>query len=606
MKNTLLSILSVCVLGLVISGCRHAVAPSVPVAEAQPDPAAKLLPLLEAGKGKPLLPELAARTPEQWAATPAAALILPWAREAAAETDLPETTYTRYRQFKKTGERPPYEGPYFEKRALLAREAGAAWLDRDDTRIARINDLIWSICEETNWVVPAHESHAIDLFASETACDLAQVLMVFGDRLPEEIRSRVRDEIKRRILDPYLANGAEYSWGSGRNNWTGVCAGSVGQTFLLMEEDPVRLSKAIATVLEQLDRFIAKAFTEDGASLEGMGYWNYGLSHYVSFAEMLRERTNGAIDLLAQEKLKAIAQYPGTVHLGGGIYASFADAHETSEVEPYLAARIAQRTGAAELLALAGGVTDWRFNTLLRNATWWNGVKTEEPPMREAFLPKAGIAKFVSGPAVLAIKAGYNDEPHNHNDIGSFMLCCDGAAYLCDPGGGLYNRDYFSRKRYDNVFANSYGHSVPRIGGKLQQPGPNFKGTIERTGDKAVAIRFENAYGIPELREATRRAALQDGMLTLEDAFAFDGAGLEVEEAFVTWQKVEVNGGTARIFTDKGAVTITADQGAFTAEPLTEACNANHKKGMLTRIALALPAAPKIVTQFTMQYTRAK
>ncbi len=612
MKTQHLVLLSVCACALFTLGCRHAATPPVaePVAEAKPDPAAKILHALEAGKSGPLFPELTARTPEEWAKMPVAGQILPWARESASTTTMPATTYTLYRRFKVAGERPPYEGPYFEKRTLLTREVIAAWLDHSDARIDRINDLIWSICEETTWVVPAHERGGsvqfIDLFASETGCDLAQVLMVLGDRLPEEIRNRVRDEIKRRIMDPYLAHGAEYSWGSGRNNWTGVCAGSVGQTFLLLEDDPARLSQALTTVLEQLDRFIKNAFTEDGASLEGIGYWNYGLSHYVSFAEMLRERTNGTMDLLGQEKMKAIAQYPGTVYLGNGVYASFADAHETSEVEPYLAARISQRTGATELLGLVGNPTDWRLNTLLRNLTWWDGTKVAEPPLREAFLPKSGIAKFVSGPAVLAIKAGHNDEPHNHNDIGSFVLCYDGVACLCDPGGGLYNADYFSKKRYDNVFANSYGHSVPRIGGKLQQPGKQFNGTIERTGDKSVAIRFENAYGIPELREASRRAALQDGTFTLEDTLAFNGAGMEVEEAFVTWQKVEVNGNTARITTDKGGLVITADQGIFTTEPLTEACKANHKKGLLTRIALTRPAATTIATRFTMRYTPTK
>ncbi len=604
MKTSITVLLLACALGLIPTGCVHA--ETSPATQAKPDPAAGILRALETGKTGPLFPELTAHSPEEWAATPAGAQILPWARESAAVTAIPETTYTLYRRYKVAGERPPYEGPYFEKRKLLTQEVVAALLDHSDARMGRINDLLWSICEESTWVVPAHEVHIIDLFASETACDLAQVLMVLGDRLPEEVRNRVRAEVKRRILDPYLERGAQMSWGSGRNNWTGVCAGSVGQTFLLLEEDPARLSQALATVLEQLDRFLQNAFTEDGASLEGIGYWNYGLSHYVSFAEMLRERTNGSIDLLGQEKLKAIAQYPGTVYLGNGLYASFADAHETSEVEPYLAARIAQRTGANELLGLVGNPADWRLNTLLRNLTWWDGTKAAEPPLRDAFMPKSGIAKLVSDRAVLAIKAGHNDEPHNHNDIGSFVLCFDGIAYLCDPGGGLYNADYFSKKRYENVFANSYGHSVPRIGGKLQQTGKQFNGTMEHTADNTVSIRFENAYGITELREASRRVTLQDGVLTMEDTFAFNGTGLEVEEALLTWQRVEVNNNMARVSTDKGTLEITADQGVFTAEPLTDACKANHKKGMLTRIALTRPAAPGIATRFTMKYTAAK
>jgi hypothetical protein len=604
MKTPLLSVMSVCACCLLTLGCRHAGAQQE--AQPQPDFSAEVLRALQEGKTGPLFPELTARTPQEWAAMPAAAQILPWARGSASETAMPQLTYSLYRSYRSTGERPPYEEPCFLKRSLLTREVTAAWLDNSDARMDRINDLVWSICEESTWVVPAHEKHEIDLFSAETGCELAHVLLLLGERLPEEIRSRVRDEVKRRILDPYLARGDRYSWGDGRNNWTGVCAGSVGQAFLMLEEDPVRQARAITVVLAQLDRFLQNAFAEDGASLEGIGYWNYGLSHYAAFAGMLLERTSGAIDLLGQERIKAIAQYPAAVYLGNGHYASFADAHEGSQVEPFLAARIAQRAGTPELLGLAGNATNWRLNTVLRNLTWWDGAKAPEPPLHDAFMPKSGIAKLVSGRAVLAIKAGHNDEPHNHNDIGSFVLCFDGVAYLCDPGAGLYDAAYFGVNRYKNVFAGSYGHCVPRIGGKQQASARRFCGTIERTGDKAVSIRFEKAYDIDELRAASRRADLKDGVLTLEDGFAFDGAGLEVEEAFVTWQKVEVNGSVARLSTDTGALEITADQGFFTAEPLDEACKANHKKGLLTRIALTRPAAATLATRFTMRFTPAK
>ena len=53
-------------------------------------------------------------------------------------------------------------------------------------------------------------------------------------------------------------------------------------------------------------------------------------------------------------------------------------------------------------------------------------------------------------------------------------------------------------------------------------------------------------------------------------------------------------------------VLIHGHQGVFTAEPLAEACEANHKKGMLTRIALTRAAAPGISARFTMRYTPLK
>ncbi|MCX5757797.1 MAG: heparinase II/III family protein [Candidatus Hydrogenedentes bacterium] len=477
--------------------------------ESKPDPAVEALRAKLGVSQQTLLPELAAHTPGEWTATPHGAALLKWAREADAVKTVPETTYTLYRRFRVAGERPSYEGPYFEKRQLLARAVLSAWVAPTEERIIRLNDLIWSICEETTWVVPAHEKKNegfIDLFASETAADLAHALALLGDRLNSEIRARVHDEVNRRVLDPYLHHAHEYSWGLGRNNWTGVCAGSIGQTFLLMEDDPERLAQGIAYVIEHLDKFIANAFEEDGGCLEGIGYWNYGLVHFVGFAEMLRDRTKGAVDLLANPKLAAIARYPLVAYLGNGLYASFADAHEHSTVHPFLAARFAERYGVKGLLGLTFEETGWPLSTALRNLVWWNGEKPGEPVLEDAFLPQSGIARFCAPPFVLAIKAGHNDEPHNHNDVGSFVLAAGGQVYLCDPGGGLYDASYFGPKRYENVFANSYGHSVPRIGGTLQAPGRTHCGTIERTGEKSVGIRFEKAYSMATANPSKKRS----------------------------------------------------------------------------------------------------
>ncbi len=559
-----------------------------------------------------LLPELQTRPVSELAETEHGAAILNWARKAPETTTIPETTYTRYRQFRRMGARAPYEGPYFKKRQLLAQEVMAAWLGNDDSRIDRLNDLIWSICEETTWVAPAHEKNVwtIDLFSAETAVNLAHVLELLGDRLPEEVRDRVRAEIKSRIMDLYLEHGSEYWWAAGRNNWTGVCAGSIGQTFLLLEDDVERQAQALALVLEQLERFIEHAFEEDGGCLEGIGYWNYGLIHYVGFAEMLRARTNGAIDLLSHEKLRAIAQYPMTVAMGPHVYASFADSHEHSAVRPFLAARLAERTGAVGLRGMIGGTTSWRLTTVLRNLTWWDGKPGAMPPLESVFLPVSGIARLVDesgGVAlVLAAKAGHNGEPHNHNDVGSFILRVGEQTYLCDPGGGLYNKDYFGPKRYENVFANSYGHSVPRIGGQLQAPGAERRGTMERLEENSIRITFHGAYNVPGLEEAARVITVHNGRATLEDVFRFRGDGLEIEEAFITWRNVEVDGSAARVITGDGVLEIRAEQGTFAAERLEDACEANQKSGVLTRLTVNYPPSPKITARFTITFHPAK
>lgn len=553
-------------------------------------------------------PEFEAISPETLATTPDGAALRAWAREAANEKRIPETTYTLYRLFKATGDRDAFQSPYFAKRSLLGQEALAVLLGGDMTRVDRLNDLIWSVCEETWWVLPAHEKNDnyIDLMAAETGAWLSQVAACLGDRLPEEIRERVRREVTRRILDPYLQFGKGYGWNVGHNNWTGVCAGSVGQVFLLMEPDMDRQAQGLALAVQQLNRFIEHGFSEDGSCLEGIGYWSYGLSEFCVFAEMMRARTDGKIDLLASDKMKLIARYPLSVYLGHGTYASFADSHEHNSISPYLAGRLAERTGVTELNLLASDSPQSQFHFALRNLLWKGEQTSEALPVTDIYLPESGIIKLTAsvGDRVLALaaKAGNNAEPHNNNDVGSFVLAVDGVVYLCDPGAGLYNRDYFGKKRYESIFANSYGHSVPRINGHLQPEGVEFCGALEKTGDKSARIRFEKAYDLPELTEATRSITLEETGIILEDHFGFSGSGLETEEAFMTWQQVETDGSTARIITDSGVLEIQADSGTFAAENLEETCRVNKKSGVLTRITLTKPAASNITATFVMTF----
>ncbi len=536
----------------------QAASPEIPALESA---AASMKQVLEATPtGGVLFPEFEAIPLETLAATPAGSALLAWAREAAAETDIPETTYSLYRLYRATGDRDMFQGPYFRKRSLLAQEALAVLLGGDMMRLDRLNDLIWSVCEETWWVLPAHEKDDgfIDLMAAQTGAWLSQIAVCLGDRLPEEMRNRIQREVTRRILEPYLQHGEAYWWNQGRNNWTGVCAGAVGQAFLLMEPDLDRQSRGLALVVQQLNRFIEHGFNEDGACLEGIGYWGYGLSEFSVFAEMMRARTGGKIDLLASEKMKQIARYPLDVYLGHGTYASFADSHESNSISPYLAGILASRTGATELNLLTADSPQGQLHFALRNLLWTGEKQAGDMPITDMYLPGSGLIKMTAPAAgrtlVLAAKAGHNAEPHNNNDVGSFIIAVDGVVYLCDPGAGLYNRDYFSGKRYESIFANSYGHSAPRIGGQLQKTGAKFSGTLEKTGDKTALIRFEKAYGLSELVEAARTLTVSDAGVTLEDRFQFSGDGLEVEEAFMTWRTVETEGPLARISTDTGVL----------------------------------------------------
>ena len=141
----------------------------------------------------------------------------------------------------------------------------------------------------------------------------------------------------------------------------------------------------------------------------------------------------------------------------------------------------------------------------------------DAPQIDDAVLYGGGVARLVAPlaccdqPVIAAIKAGHNAENHNQNDVGSFVVHVDGESLLTDPGRGLYSRFYFSDQRYENIFANSFGHSVPRIGGQLEAPGAEFRGElfeVQLAGTfKKAVVEFPRAYPLPQLAGLRARAA---------------------------------------------------------------------------------------------------
>ena len=85
---------------------------------------------------------------------------------------------------------------------------------------------------------------------------------------------------------------------------------------------------------------------------------------------------------------------------------------------------------------------------------------------------------YRSEPYNFVCKAGYKNEPHNHNDVGSFMVSKGGKVTFTDPGTGEYTRQYFNAERFTILEPSSRSHSVPIINGCYQSFGVNEKADI--------------------------------------------------------------------------------------------------------------------------------
>ncbi len=519
---------------------------------------------------------------------------------------IPPLPYSGYREFRRTGNRQNYQALLGARHRQLMGAAAACFLGLDYFRY--LQDLLWAECETTTWMMPAHEhrGESIALRVATHAADFATIITVLKDRLEPEVYERVAGEVRCRVLDAYLDPGNRFSWRDGleggSNNWNAVCNGGVGVAAMLLERDPKRLAQTVGLAATALRHFIG-GFTDDGGCSEGPSYWRYGFGWYVRFAAALHACTGGRVDLMAGERIGRICRFPLAASIAPGVDLPFADCHSGWQ-SPATAILINRFQSVPELFGLCRLTDDGQLAvSSLTDLLLYDGRRAQPHAPGDAFLPSLGVAKLRAGATTVGAKAGHNDEMHNHNDVGSFVVHRGGAFFLTDAGAPVYSARTFSPRRYESVFCNSLGHSVPVVAGRPQSEGARYAGTIaveglHGDGPKTARIDMTAAYDVASLKRLERTITLApDGRdMQLADDFAFEEPAA-VEEAFMTELPAEaVDNGRAVVIRSErdGSARLTAegaDAGApgFAVAELAEESRLESRTGAPLRRITFVP-----------------
>ena len=518
--------------------------------------------------------------------------LLLWA-ETDASAPIPALPASLYAEFAQTGRREGYEDAQRDRRNKLYRLTLAEWLEGQGRFLTSLEDLAWARLEETNWAWPAHaraldsaDHPTLDLAAAMTALDLAETDHLIGDRLAPNLRRRIRAEVERRAISPFLDRD-DHWWlrtmpQKQVNNWTAVCvAGAVGAA-LYLEPDTDRLAQIVTRGLHSLADYL-ETFDRQGGSSEGPDYWTYGFGNYAVLAHLLHVRTNGAIDLLAGDLVRDIAQFPLRTQMAPGVWVSFSDSDSNPVFHPGLLSHLAGHMNLPGLLGL-GMANDFAvegFNQFcwpLRQYAWPLPEHTAaaQPGPHDWYADMGWMISRLDpdDPASLrlAAKGGHNDEMHNQNDVGSFMVVAGGKVVLTDPGRGRYSKSYFGPERYQNLFASSRGHSVPMINGLEQAAGRDHaaKVMVHEHGADADRLELDMAAAYPAEAglSSLRRSLMLDrktpgGRVLLEDDFAFAGDEGLFQSVLVTPMAAEAGNGMVRIGDTGAGVKVHYDAAAL-------------------------------------------
>ena len=343
---------------------------------------------------------------------------------------------------------------------------------------------------------------------------IAWTLYLLEDQLNEVsplIVPRCKQELKERILDPCLERN-DFWWmgfeANHINNWNPWVNSNWLATMLLIENNPQRRTATVAKILRSLDLFL-DSYHDDGGCDEGPSYWNRAGASLFDCLEWLYSASGGKIDVYGYPLIQDMGRYIYRAHIADRWFINFADASAQVKISPELVWRYGRRIGdpllegfGAWAAALAfekkpapDGFLSRRLWQLL-NMRQLMETEGSQPYVRDVWLDGIQVmaARSQQGSSdgfYVAAKGGHNNESHNHNDVGNYIVYFDGRPVLVDAGVGVYTAKTFSDRRYEIWTMQSAYHNLPTINGMMQQPGKEYSAReSELRGRATVAQGF--------------------------------------------------------------------------------------------------------------------
>lgn len=445
---------------------------------------------------------------------------------------------TAYLAFERTGDRKAMENPEGANRGALISLFLAELAEGKGRFIDQLVDGVWHASQQPSWVLSAHTANQksgrslpspyeqlIDLASGRYGAIIALIWHFFHeefDKIDPVIGLSVENAMEKNIFKPYI-DPDEYAsnwWigftGHNMNNWTPWCTSDVILAYLLMERDQETLDKAIAQSCKSMDIFL-DYIQKDGACEEGPAYWGAAAGKTFEYLQIMHDASGGMFDLMDNPRIRKMGEYVSRAYIGNNYVVNFADASALNSNPAPLVWNYGKAAGSKEMTDFAlylladAGTCRFRQPVQILN-DGYRALYTSESDShmkrltdslnsaieaaggtREAFeavrsslrakvpastwYPETEHCFLRNGSGwFLGAKGGYNDESHNHNDVGTFILYIRDTPVFVDAGVGTYTRQTFSRtERYSIWSMQCDWHNLPMINSVAQQFGRQYR-----------------------------------------------------------------------------------------------------------------------------------
>lgn len=403
------------------------------------------------------------------------------------EKPIPTLSVLDYMRFQKNGDRDVYAKPYLMRREMLTELVLGAAISPSEKLDERLIDLVWSICEESSWVLPFNDPLAmgeslpslpdiyeplVDSAAANTAADLCMLVQILGDKMYQSVPQliqRILYEVNWRILRPFMV-AQDMTWMCGSKAKAAECLRGVMLAFLSFERDTQQRWACMRKAWGILDRLIGQ-LPPDGSIPGGMDEWFDTIAPLMDCLEMVRIATDGQIDLRGELKIRLMCHFPVLCHMAQGWFINTGAHSVRLPLSGEAVYRMGMNACDRALCDLGAFLFQTHYEckeeTLLlhrcQNALLRANLEKEanKPPFRrqgyliaQQLLIARGEEDEEHGLA-LAIHGGHNGQIGGHRDVGDITLFAHGQPVLVDAG----------------CFEETSRHCLPTISGQEQLNG---------------------------------------------------------------------------------------------------------------------------------------
>ncbi|MCU7552838.1 heparinase II/III-family protein [Chitinophagaceae bacterium LB-8] len=511
---------------------------------------------------------------------------------------------TDYLEYERSGSRVAMENPFGSNNTALSHLLLAELAEGKGRFMDQVINGVWQACEMSSWALSAHlgaqksrrslpdfNEQIIDLTSGDLGAFLSWAWYFLHnewDKTNPVISSKLRNNIEQRILQPYMAR-SDYWWqafnykpGMLVNNWNPWCNFNVLTCFLLLEDDADKLSAAVHRTMISVDKFINYT-NEDGACEEGPSYWGHAAGKLYDYLQLLSYATNEQINIFNEPMIKNMGEYIARSYIGNGWVVNFADASAKGGGEPGVIYRYGKAVGSIDMQKFAAYLVNNKqgnnevnagrdfFRTIENISSYHELLKTALalPSATCSWYPQTQFCYMKNKAGFFfAAKGGYNNESHNHNDVGTFSLYVDETPVFIDAGVGTYTRQTFSSERYSIWTMQSNYHNLPMINGMPQQFGSQYraKDVVFDAKKSLLTMDISGAYN----KEAAVNSWVRSytlsptGGLVIEDVFQMTAAKAANQVNFMTWAKPDISqAGVVLIEKDNRRIKMDYDASLF-------------------------------------------